>query len=288
MPLLKGNKLKERLSWFENWKSQIEVNLGFVRSVIPGLDYTSESLNQLESYLLEKFDSPMDAYSIKNKELLDSVCLYIGEVYRRNISLNIEWDVNIDTSDENKGMYNFLCYLKSYKEFIGFNPFSKIPFALNKKTGDKLYSHLIHNVKLFKEKVEFGNEFSEIPEHKGCQYNHFLYVEEGSINLVDINKRLVYYYKDQSRKLDFRLFGETHFVLTLDEKYNFHFSVESGVDIQEEAKEIGLNPELISKRIEFWGDADPDGIYLNEHMFILEQFDSYKLSVYNISGGYLI
>ena len=73
MALLKGKELQERLKWFEDWKSKSEESLEIVRSTVSGLDFTSESLILLESYLLEKFDDPMDVYSKEHKELLDSV-----------------------------------------------------------------------------------------------------------------------------------------------------------------------------------------------------------------------
>ena len=216
--------------------------------------------------------------------------MYIGEVYRRNISLNIEWDVNVDTSGEYKDMdmYNFLCYITSYKGFIGFNPFFRIPSAIKKRTGDKLYSHLIHNIKLFKERIETEEKPGKVFEFKGCQYNYFLFVKNGDLSLGEINRKLVNYYKLKCKRVDFDFFNETHLILTLDTGYNFHFSLQNGSHVQEEAKELGLNPNEIKTRIEFWGDADSDGTYLNAHLFILEQLESEKLSVFNISQGYFM
>ena len=284
MALLKGSELEERLSWFEEWTSKKEENIEIVRSLVSGLDFSPESLNLLETFLLNKYDHPMEVYSVDQSEILNSVCLYIGEVYRRNISLNIDWDVNIDTSDENQGMYNFLCYLKSYKEFLGFNPFSKIPFALNKRTGDKLYSHLMHNISLFKKEDAVEEKKKKIPEFKGCQYNHFLFIEKDQLSLKELNLKLFDYYNQKDRKVNFELIGESHLVITLDDVYNFHFSAEKGGDIQTEARELKVS-EKIDTRIEFWGDEDIEGAYFNEHLFILEQIESKKIKVYNILQG---
>jgi len=40
-----------------------------------------------------------------------------------------------------------------------------------------------------------------------------------------------------------------------------------------------------SSRIEFFGEEDPDGKYLNESLFLLEQLDTLPVLIYDINQG---
>lgn len=141
---------------------------------------------------------------------------------------------------------------------------------------------------LFKNNNEAEVNNKEILKPNGYDYNYFIYIEQESLSMEIINQKLLDYYSSKSKEVKFKFFNANHLVLTLDKTYNFHFSFERGKDVKLEASELGLSPDNIKSRIEFWGDTDADGIYLNEHLFLLEQLESENLILYNIKQGYFL
>ena len=87
-------------------------------------------------------------------------------------------------------------------------------------------------------------------------------------------------------------------ILKLKEDYNFNFQIDNSEGVEEESKEISesykgkIDKNLISNcktRIEFWGDEDDSGNYMNESFFVLEHFaKNEEVLIYNFKSGEFI
>jgi len=93
------------------------------------LDYSPESLNVIEAYILSNFDK--DSVSdIKNKNAVDAVISYYGETLRRNLPESTWF---LDLEDESNIYFN----LPSIKTPVAFpiSPYSLIKRIINKNSG---------------------------------------------------------------------------------------------------------------------------------------------------------
>lgn len=84
---------------FENWLFQMDEALDKFKSSLPSemsskLDYSIDSLDVLEKWMLEKFDNHTELLDKKNKTLQDQISRYIGETFRKK--LKCKWDIQID------------------------------------------------------------------------------------------------------------------------------------------------------------------------------------------------
>lgn len=58
------------------------------------LDFSLYSLDKVENWILNNFDSKEDLLKSKNKYLLNMIAVYIGETFRKNI--DGKWKLDID------------------------------------------------------------------------------------------------------------------------------------------------------------------------------------------------
>jgi hypothetical protein len=56
------------------------------------LDYSVQSINEIEAWLLTKFESTDDILKQENKEVLDLVTRYVGDTFRKN--LKAKWTID--------------------------------------------------------------------------------------------------------------------------------------------------------------------------------------------------
>jgi len=269
----KDNRILE----FENWKTQINAITSKLQIIVTedsseNLNFTPQSLKTLEKFLILKYDNPMMAYEFDNQVLIEGASTYIGEVYRRNSKAKLDWGVDLD-SEPQEELYEFRYYIKSSGKYIGFNPFSKIPFLLNKRTGNILYSHYIHNENIFtiESKTEQNSSI-----YKGYDYGHFLipitrgYSEESLLN------KIVGYLN--SKSLNYEINSNT-----IDIKYENDFRIHIEIDkrkeiITEIIDQLKANDVNFQQQkpvgIEIWSDKDVMGNFLNEILFLIEHINN--------------
>jgi len=293
MAELKGNRLKLRLSNYDKWSNSVEERLNIVLSKYSFLDFTPSSLETLEKLLLEEFKDPMVAYQLDNADFFDSVSTYIGEVYIRNLPLQLKWDVSLE-SPKNKDSFAFLYFINGDSDFTGFNPFSRIPFALNIRSGDKLLSHYTNLEKVKLNVNTTSNSQSFVPPNNGFSYHNYLMFKNSLLTLEYVKLNLNKYYSIRSNRYSIVIYNNSRLILHLDNKYNFHFDLDVRDNVIEESREIAANYkgekkitglEYCNSRIEFWGDEDPNGEYINEYMFILEEFIQDSIYIFDIRNG---
>jgi hypothetical protein len=84
---------------FEAWVMFIDATIKQLLDELPEevsqrLDFTPESLDVLEGWLLSKFDSPAAILQPSENWYIDRVSKYVGETIRRNAGG--EWSINLD------------------------------------------------------------------------------------------------------------------------------------------------------------------------------------------------
>jgi len=290
MAELKGIKLQERLTGFENWKKSIAERIASVQNIIPGLDFSPSSLTLIEEYLLERYISSDEVKALGDAVLIDSLCTYIGEVYIRNFKIKLEWAVLL--AQVNGDFFSFLYYIKGENNFIGYNPFSRIPFALTRRTGDKLLVHFHHNLNLHENTIEEIDNQKYEPSESNISYNHYLMFKNDQVKLGMVGDVIKTYCIKRDKVFDLQEKNRNQLLLILDQSYQFYFYLDDRAEVPTENKEIILNCDFnisesssYSSRIEFFGQEDPDGKYLNEFLFLLEQLDALPVLIYDINQG---
>lgn len=90
------------LEKFEHWLFQmddaLERFLGYLPSAIRTcLDFSPNSLDTLESWLIDKYESVQSMKEPSQSEIVDGVARYIGETFRHN--LGGKWTIEVDDAD---------------------------------------------------------------------------------------------------------------------------------------------------------------------------------------------
>jgi len=294
MAELKGKEREERLAWFEVWKFRKEQYLKVILKKIPQLDYSPNSLNDIEHFLLEKFEGSYDVFLLEHESLVNAICLYIGEVFKKNINPNIKWKVKLDNTNESVDQYKFICFLGNYEAFSGIDIFYYLPYVIKQRTGDTLLSRFQDSLRGYHRKTELlkKQKATSIPPSKGNQYQHFLFFKKGQLVLEDIEKILKEYFKKREQSVTIKKYNETRLVITFPDNYNFHFSLDNRDFVQVELKEIAADkgitePDILAcdARVEFWGDEDLSVDYFNESLFVLGELESLPIFMFDLTQG---
>jgi len=292
MAKLKGKPLEKRLGDFENWKENLNLRLDLIRGKINDLDFSPDSLKLIEEFLIQSYNDPMDALSLENSEIMDSIATYVGEVYIRNVPIELSWNVQIDPKNEYVGLFNFKYFIGSNGGFIGFNPFlNLVPNAISERTGIQILNNF--NIKLnnLGAAIDIKKEISIIPQTNGFSYQHFIYFNTNSFQ-EKIFRKTLERFASKFKECIYTGYSDTRMTLTYRESYNFHFEIDkrpdSAIEFRETAdlaKARGLELNDCNGRIEFWGDEDPNGEYINEYMFILEELTHDSIYIFDIRNG---
>ena len=91
--------LIKRKEDFEYWLTDMDDALDRFFGTLPQslrsrLDYTEESLDALEHWILDRCDSPSALLEPSSKELLDGLARYVGETFRKQIGGH--WEIRLD------------------------------------------------------------------------------------------------------------------------------------------------------------------------------------------------
>lgn len=100
---------------FETWKASIEKNIANLLNTLPvnlqdKLDYSLDSLEVLEQWLLERYPEPNRYEALNEYLVIDGAGSYVGEVFRNYLGGN--WTIDLEDQE-----YAFLgiAGIKDYK-----------------------------------------------------------------------------------------------------------------------------------------------------------------------------
>ncbi|MGF7086598.1 hypothetical protein JOD24_000427 [Kroppenstedtia sanguinis] len=100
------------------------------------LDYTPESLLRLEEWMLEHYPSVDDLLKESNKETLDALVRYTGQVYRKN--LKGKWTIHLD--DPNYAFFGLPMISFHIPRIDPVAPHSEVVASVDRRRGDYIYT----------------------------------------------------------------------------------------------------------------------------------------------------
>ena len=139
--VLKSKALKRKQ--FEGWLDFMDGALGRFLMNLPAeiesrLDFSPQSLNVLESWILNKYPSTQAMTEPDQTITLDALARYIGETFRK--VLGGYWDIQLDEPDL---VYFSLPIITGFKGGLGYDcPITLATATANRRTGTYLYSVL--------------------------------------------------------------------------------------------------------------------------------------------------
>lgn len=240
-------------------------------SDIEYLNFSPESLIVVEKMILTRIDNKQDLIDEKNRDFLLGVLFYVGEVFKRNDNIRkLSW-TNIP------GRMPILTCRYFSNSWVDI--FQKLPSLIFKKSGNVLFDYFNKNIAYFENNSEkLRKENVETPGTDRRSYQYLLQDEECTLNLLDLKIRLKSFIESRESIKSTYFHDDTHLVIDMNTGYFFHLEKKNN-------KELNIKCSYV---IEFWGDEDLNGEYLNEHLFILQQLKEPALSVYDIKSNELI
>ncbi|MFD1395979.1 hypothetical protein ACFQ40_09410 [Kroppenstedtia eburnea] len=112
-----------------------------------GLDYTPESLLRLEEWILGHYPSVDDLLKESNKETLDALVRYTGQVYRKN--LKGKWTIHLD--DPNYAFFGLPMISFNIPRVDPVAPHSEVVASVDRRRGDYIYTVFKATERLIKE-----------------------------------------------------------------------------------------------------------------------------------------
>ena len=302
MPKISKSQLTQRKQWFSNWIPDVETKvtnwiLSLSNEDQEGLDFSIESLNSIEALMLAHFPTNESAFSnLANSSILDIYGSYIGETLKRNHCIELIWDCDFSNAGYETWV-NFHPYLTS--NYTNCSQIINMQYVLHQRTGDKLIKQYLQKEELFlkaKNEDDLGQNNSIIID-KGYSYQHFILCQDNNYTIDQLQNEIKTYNKIKNRNYPVEI-KKNILILKLKEDYNFNFQIDNSEGVEEESKEISesykgkIDKNLISNcktRIEFWGDEDDSGNYMNESFFVLEHFaKNEEVLIYNFKNGEFI
>lgn len=136
----------------EAWITFIPDKVTSLKKVLPAevsnrLDYSAQSLDLIEQFLLDKFVRE-DFTKNENKDLLDQLASYLGTTCRRNW-VNSFWDIELD--DEKQAFFGVPVLKVQGNALPPFSPYHTITALFSRKRGNFL-STILENTKKVLEK----------------------------------------------------------------------------------------------------------------------------------------
>ncbi|MBY5835535.1 hypothetical protein J3P71_30785 (plasmid) [Rhizobium leguminosarum] len=129
----------EKDDLFEVWLIHMDDAIQNLINSLPNelgsrLDYSPESLDSLEAWLLEKYSSVLDALSEQSNTIIDGASRYVGETLRKN--LGGTWFIN--NTDE-KLLYFGVPQLQNMRgQRIQISPLAMVTTSLDRRRGTYL------------------------------------------------------------------------------------------------------------------------------------------------------
>ena len=134
---MKHEEKERRKEDFESWITFLpdkihQLKKVHLNEISNKLDFSVESLLELESYLLSKFNFE-DMNKIENKSLIDCLAAYVGSTFKKNWESSY-WDIDLDDAEQ---FYFGVPVLKfKDKALPPVSPYHTITTAMDRKKGD--------------------------------------------------------------------------------------------------------------------------------------------------------
>lgn len=302
MPKISKSELSQRKEWFSNWQPNLETKvskwiLSLSNEDQKKLNFSIESLNYIEKLMLRHFPKNESAFSnLDNSSIIDIYGSYIGETLKRNHCIELFWDCDYFNAGYETWV-NFHPYLTS--NYANCNQIINMQYVLHQRTGDKLIKQYLKKEEIFlKAKNEDDlKQNNSTSIDKGYSYQHFILCLGNNYTIAQLKNEIENYNKTKNRDYAFGI-NKNIVILKLTDEYNFNFQIDNSEEVKQESKEISesykgnIDKNFISNcrtRIEFWGDEDNSGDYMNESLFVLEHFAKNKeMLIYDFKNGEFI
>ncbi|MGL1889596.1 MAG: hypothetical protein OCD76_23985 [Reichenbachiella sp.] len=299
MKKLTGKARKERELHLREWlKNKDSLLRDWVQSLPSSyavfLDYSIASLIPLGEYIISRYKTSGDVEDLSNQSEFNLISGYIGEVYIKNMPGNNYWSIN-DMPLRVKGVFEFNL-LVGNDNIHAFDPFDTcVPSLVYYQERNKIHSIFKVKIDYLQNKLSNRKSINTVPGKGGFSYQYFILIKDESFKLNEIKGALKAHYTKKGKEDDVHFYNERHLLVNMGDDYYFHFQLDTSEGVLQESKEISENYKgdkdksvitSCSSRVEFWGDEDSDGDYINDHMFILEQLmNNEKLMIFDFRNG---
>ena len=240
---------------------------------------------------MSKFENKQQLRRDENFDFVNGWVLYVGDVFIRNDKIrNLKWILQ----DKPDTLPSLEC--PNHANSV-VNIKIKLPVILHKRTRDVIYNYFAKNTEYFKENHanEARDSSKVLPGKGGFSYQYFILAKDESFELKEIEQALKAYYAKKSSDNKVHFHNERHLLVNMGGDYYFHFQLDTSEGVLLESKEIAENYKgykdksviaSCKSRVEFWGDEDPNGDYINDHMYLLEQLiQNEKLLIFDFRNG---
>lgn len=124
----------EALLDFESWLALMEEKLELLRSLVPDgvrarLDFSPESLEALERWLLKNYPNPAALRAPEQLDVYDGAVRYVGQTYLK--TLGGDWDILLDDPDYVFHGLPIICGFSAVRDC----PHSLVTAALDRRRG---------------------------------------------------------------------------------------------------------------------------------------------------------
>jgi hypothetical protein len=133
---------------FEHWLFAMDDSLEHLMTTILvnsnlKLDYSNESLYELEKWMLNKYSNPQDL--MVQKELHDGLARYVGETFRKNLAGKSIWTIKLD--DPKFAFYALPILIVKESGNVIICPLTTVTSAIAREQGDFMSTILTNNIK---------------------------------------------------------------------------------------------------------------------------------------------
>lgn len=133
---------------FELWLFEMDDALERFVALVPTelnvkLDFSLDSLDAIESWLVERFSSHQELLSAANKALHDGLARYIGETFRRSLR-DVKWSIRFD--DEKFAFFGLPILIDGQSNTV-VCPHTLTTTAIARRSGTFLSALLTRNIK---------------------------------------------------------------------------------------------------------------------------------------------
>ncbi len=302
MPAKKLNK-KTRDDIENRWYNTIPERLKDWLKGLPSplnhqLDFSPDSIEPLQNYLWERYDSS-SIESEENMAEIECIAYYYGEIHRKHMPIKMEW---VSSNILNEGSISSMFLSNDEYLNTGTSIFDNIVASVAET--EKGESHLIW---FYNKKLEVQNKTIENKEFNFIfsirlddNYQYFLLQKTDTNPLLQIKILLEdnFSKRDNPPKLSYYRDNNDYLIIEMSDDYCFHFKFKSGdwtkesIELMSKEKYTGeLDKSDIAQcrsTTEFWGDQDNNMDYMNEALWLLE-YIAPKLpdlvTIYDLKNG---
>jgi hypothetical protein len=132
---------------FDYWVDYMNEAIGEFKEQLPSdvadaLDWSPESLNVLEEWILQNYSGPQEILSA-DTTIVDGAGRYVGETFRRALRDHY-WDIDLD---DNKNVFFGLPVLTTKEKATPVSPLSLVTASADRRRGEYLSTILTNKIK---------------------------------------------------------------------------------------------------------------------------------------------